>query len=381
MKSPIQCRPRLEQRKEEQLGEIALRLRGLNQNATTAVIATGSELFKAKDLLGHGLFSSWVQNDCGYSPRSAQMYMRVASFAEGKSERVSLFSLSSLYLLSRKSTPAPVVAIALAWLDEGKVATELEIKKLFEEHHKATVPDLQADPNEPSKRVQDLAAALFRQAGPALIHELTHAPVNQVLLELKRLLKAGIYDSAAHEPEKLLLLAPQTHQFGDAEHTDDVRATSSNTGEMQPPTSSCSRGPRLLTTPDRNETPQFEGSYEERRPQNQEVPAASGQLISSSKQTQRATANQINLSADTEGPLQGIPDFLRRCKPDAPHDLQWPCHRLKQHQDHAAGRHLQRHQLLAHSQSPPARSFSRYEAGGTAQTCNDPRPLHIRKFI
>jgi hypothetical protein len=318
MKSPIQCRQRLGQRQEEQLGEIASRVQGMNQNVTSTVISIGCELIKAKELLGHGSFSSWVQTDCGYSARSAQMYMRVASFAEGKNESVSLFSLGSLYLLSRKSTPAPVIEIALAWLDEGKVATELEIKKLFQEHYKATVPDLQADLNEPSKLVRELAAALFRQAGAALIQKLIDAPVTQVVLELQRLVAEGIsYGPAAQEPERVLLLVPQI-ELGDAENVDDVRATPSDAGEVQPPIPSCSRGPRLLMPPDRNETPLFEGSYGERRPQNQEVPAASGQLSSSSKQTQRATANRINLSADTEGPLQGIPDFLRRCKPAAP---------------------------------------------------------------
>ena len=76
---------------------------------TSAIIETGRDLVVAKHALAHGQFSQWVEAECGFTHRTAQNYMRVAQFADGKSETVSLLAPSSIYALASKAAPPAVV--------------------------------------------------------------------------------------------------------------------------------------------------------------------------------------------------------------------------------------------------------------------------------
>ena len=96
----------------QHLPEIARHIRGLSQNASAAIIEIGRSLIQAKDIARHGEFAPWIRNECGFTLRSAQNYMRAALFAVSKSETISLLSPGAIYLLSAKSTPPEVVSSA-----------------------------------------------------------------------------------------------------------------------------------------------------------------------------------------------------------------------------------------------------------------------------
>jgi hypothetical protein len=51
----------------------------------TSIVWIGRDLLAVKQMLEHGQFVHWVAKECGFSIRTAQNYMRVAEFFEGKS--------------------------------------------------------------------------------------------------------------------------------------------------------------------------------------------------------------------------------------------------------------------------------------------------------
>jgi hypothetical protein len=54
-------------------------------------------LWKVKDQLDHGQFSSWIASDVGYSQRTAQNYMNAFRCLGDKSETVSLLPMKTIY--------------------------------------------------------------------------------------------------------------------------------------------------------------------------------------------------------------------------------------------------------------------------------------------
>jgi hypothetical protein len=74
------------------LREHTARIRHQVKATTTAIVWIGRDLLAVKQMLEHGQFVQWVEKECGFSIRTAQNYMRVAEFFEGKSATVALLS-------------------------------------------------------------------------------------------------------------------------------------------------------------------------------------------------------------------------------------------------------------------------------------------------
>ena len=92
---------------------------------TPAIIDIGRDLLVAKQTLPHGRFLPWVKAECGFAPRTAQNYMRVAEFADGKCETVSLLTPTAIYALSSKKAPPVVVHQVLQLLESNRVPTNV----------------------------------------------------------------------------------------------------------------------------------------------------------------------------------------------------------------------------------------------------------------
>lgn len=99
------------------LREQAIRIR---KYSTKAVIQIGKDLKSAKHYLSHGAFLRWVENEVGIAARTAQDYMRVASWASDKSAAVALLPATALYALSAPGVPKEFVQQVLRMAEEGE---------------------------------------------------------------------------------------------------------------------------------------------------------------------------------------------------------------------------------------------------------------------
>jgi hypothetical protein len=99
------------------LKEQAVRIR---KYSTKAVIQIGKDLKSAKHYLSHGAFLRWVENEVGIAARTAQDYMRVASWASDKSAAVALLPATALYALSAPGVPKEFVQEVLRMAEEGE---------------------------------------------------------------------------------------------------------------------------------------------------------------------------------------------------------------------------------------------------------------------
>ena len=94
----------------DRLREQAERIRQRIARTAQDMIETGHDLAAVKADTEHGLFTSWVEAECGITPRLAQMYMRAAEWVSDKNEIISLLQPTAILKLSAKSTPDEVRA-------------------------------------------------------------------------------------------------------------------------------------------------------------------------------------------------------------------------------------------------------------------------------
>ncbi|WP_315731566.1 MULTISPECIES: DUF3102 domain-containing protein [unclassified Bradyrhizobium] len=111
----------------------ALRIR---QYCAKSVIQIGKDLVAAKHYLSHGEFIRWVEYEVGIPARTAQVYMRAASWASSKSASVALLPPTALYVLSSPGLPKEFVDKVLRQVEAGErihlQALRAQIKALRE---------------------------------------------------------------------------------------------------------------------------------------------------------------------------------------------------------------------------------------------------------
>ena len=175
----------------QHLPEIARHIRGLSQNASAAIIEIGRSLIQAKDIARHGEFAPWIRNECGFTLRSAQNYMRAALFAVGKSETISLLSPGAIYLLSAKSTPPEIVSSVMRALENGRIFSETEIEDMLADRRltRALSPD--TSESIPGDQASELAARLLLQIDRSLAQTLIDGPWNLIGKRLRQHLLHG----------------------------------------------------------------------------------------------------------------------------------------------------------------------------------------------
>lgn len=69
----------------------------------------GTHLLRVKAALPYGAFTAWAEAELGITQRTAQNYMAVAHWLDGKSETLSYLPSTVLYALSAPTAPAEVV--------------------------------------------------------------------------------------------------------------------------------------------------------------------------------------------------------------------------------------------------------------------------------
>jgi hypothetical protein len=83
------------------------------------IIETGRDLLEVKSKLEHGQFERWLAEEFGMTDRSARRFMQAATWAEGKSDTVSVLTPTTIYMLSAKSTPDVVQEQVVERIEKG----------------------------------------------------------------------------------------------------------------------------------------------------------------------------------------------------------------------------------------------------------------------
>jgi len=92
----------------------------IRRQCGTSIIQIGKALLEAKRQLSHGDFLRWVECEVGIPARTAQAYMRVASWASTKGATVAHLSPTALYMLSSTGVPEEFVIDILNRTDAGE---------------------------------------------------------------------------------------------------------------------------------------------------------------------------------------------------------------------------------------------------------------------
>ena len=112
----------------KELVNIAERIRARIRRTTEDWIETGRDLIQVKDTLKHGEFITWISAEFDMTSRTAQRYMQVAKWAEGKNDIVSHLPLTTIHLLATKTTPEEIKAKVISDIGAGKPIDMHDVK-------------------------------------------------------------------------------------------------------------------------------------------------------------------------------------------------------------------------------------------------------------
>ncbi len=105
----------------------------IKDRLTLQVIETGRDLLEVKSKLQHGQFEHWLAEEFGMTDRSARRFMQAATWAEGKSDMVSVLTPTAVYMLSAKSTPDVVHEQVIERIEKGLPAEPEMVRHLIKE--------------------------------------------------------------------------------------------------------------------------------------------------------------------------------------------------------------------------------------------------------
>lgn len=114
-----------------QLRTMAGRVRHSARTTVEAIFTIGTELLSAKALLNHGQFSDWVLTECGFSPRTAERFMRVVEVLGAQCDTVSFLQPQTLYQLTAKSTPKKLLQTVIEHLSSHRQASDGDVRALI----------------------------------------------------------------------------------------------------------------------------------------------------------------------------------------------------------------------------------------------------------
>ncbi|MDQ6703256.1 MAG: DUF3102 domain-containing protein, partial [Pseudomonadota bacterium] len=117
-----------------ELDECANRIRAIGKRAVAGIIEIGRLLTGAKILAGHGNWLTWLDREFGWSGETARRWMMVYEVSLKFHKSCDLeIPLSSLYFLTAKSTPQPVLAEVIARSSRASAPlSAVEIKSMIE---------------------------------------------------------------------------------------------------------------------------------------------------------------------------------------------------------------------------------------------------------
>jgi hypothetical protein len=100
-----------------------------------SIITIGNELRVVKAQIPHGEWGKWLEAEFGWSDRQAQRFMKVSLRFEGKTDNLSDFGTSALYLLA--SSDDEVIDEAIERAENGEYISHAVAKKMVAERKQA----------------------------------------------------------------------------------------------------------------------------------------------------------------------------------------------------------------------------------------------------
>ncbi len=117
-----------------ELEAVTTRIKKRLTRQVSDIIETGRDLIEVKSKLDHGQFENWLIQEFNMTTRTARRFMQAATWAEGKSDTVSVLTPTAIYLLSAPSTPESVAQNVIKSVESGEPAKPEVIRELI---HKA----------------------------------------------------------------------------------------------------------------------------------------------------------------------------------------------------------------------------------------------------
>ncbi|HEY8382627.1 MAG TPA: DUF3102 domain-containing protein [Microvirga sp.] len=203
----------------------------IQQKVTSTVLGLveiGRDLYAAKKQLEHGQFVSWLEAEVRIHPRSAQRYIGLALFAEGKNDMMSFLTPNAAYKLAAKSTPPEVVEAVRQTIEAGGLVTECGVDRLLNEYKRARkqqcesaeppTQDVQlassaTNPSSETPATANMEAAakahlLLKELGPERVRIVVEALRTDASTILMQLEAALVSNTATERPTISLGVAP-----------------------------------------------------------------------------------------------------------------------------------------------------------------------------
>lgn len=155
------------------------------RQAQESLIVVGQKLLDVKGMLEHGQFEDWCKTEFQMTPRTVQNMMNVARTFGGKSEKFSLLSDSTLYMLAAPSTPEAARIEVLERAEAtGQKPSVSEVKETINRHKPQPTPVKVTridDAAEDAWRPPGIGARTFQREAPALTPP---APTGRPMIEV-----------------------------------------------------------------------------------------------------------------------------------------------------------------------------------------------------
>ncbi len=116
-----------------ELQAVTARIKDRLTRQVSDIIDTGCDLIEVKSKLDHGQFENWLTQEFSMTTRTARRFMQAATWAEGKSDTVSVLTPTAIYLLSAPSTPESVAQTVFKSVESGEPAKPEAIRDLITE--------------------------------------------------------------------------------------------------------------------------------------------------------------------------------------------------------------------------------------------------------
>jgi len=97
------------------------------------IVETGRQFCEVKELLSHGQFTEWLEQEFEFTPRLARQWMAVAERFGDKTEKFSVLPHTALYLLAAPSTDESVVEEVGRRLEAGERVKVADVQELVQE--------------------------------------------------------------------------------------------------------------------------------------------------------------------------------------------------------------------------------------------------------
>ena len=155
------------------LVEHAAEIRRLGKRIIGDVIEIGRRLTEVQEIVGHGKWSLWLEQEFGWTDRTARNFISVFELSKSKSENFSDLSLpvSSIYLLAAPSTPDSARAEIFERSKSGEVISVQTVRETIANAKAPKDPLLSNAPFEPQ------AAPIVEPVTEPMVKPVTSAAV------------------------------------------------------------------------------------------------------------------------------------------------------------------------------------------------------------